>query len=189
MAANKNDRVAWLVLVWRLPSSESSTHRVSVWRSVRRLGAVSLTPGAAILPFTEEAQEQFDWLGEEVHDHGGDAWVLPVVHLSEAEDRTVRDRMRADRQAEYDELRRDAQEFLKREARPPGRRGDYSVRLRTEKELLAFQRRFRKIRTRDFFAAPGRREAAAAVDLCLAFRQGISSQLEAVTDPYTGARR
>ncbi len=189
MASSKNDPVAWLVLVWRLPSSESSANRVSVWRSLRRLGAVGLTPGAAILPFNEEAQEQFDWLAEEIQDQGGDAWVLPVIHLSEAEERTVRDRMRADRQAEYAELRREALEFLKREARRPARREDYSVRLRTEKELLAFQRRFRKIRARDFFAAPGRREAAAAVDKCLAFRQGISRKLEAVTDPHAGARR
>ncbi len=189
MATSKHDPVAWLVLVWRLPSSESSTNRVSVWRSLRRLGAVGLTPGAAILPFNEEAHEQFDWLAEEIQDQGGDAWVLPVIHLSEAEERTVRDRMRADCQAEYAELQGEALEFLKREARHPGRRGDYPVRLRTEKELLALQRRFRKIRARDFFAAPGRREAAAAVDKCLAFRQGISIKLEAVTDPRAGARR
>jgi len=189
MPTSKSDTVAWLVLVWRLPSSESSANRVSIWRSLRRLGAVGLTPGAAILPFNEAAQEQFDWLAEEIHDHGGDVWVLPVSHLSEAEERTVRDRMRADRQAEYEELRLEAVEFLRRETRHPGRRGDQAGRLRTEKELLAFQRRFRKIRTRDFFAAPGRREAAATVDRCLAFRQGISGKLESITDPRAGARR
>jgi hypothetical protein len=189
MGTNKTCPVAWLVLVWRLPSSESSATRVSVWRSVRRLGAVGLTPGAAILPFSEEAQEQFDWLADEIQEHGGDAWVLPVAHLSEREERAVTVQMRADRQAEYADLRREALEFLKPEVRHPGQKRDYSDRLRTEKELLAFQRRFRKIRGRDFLAAPGRREAAAAIDKCLAFRQGISTKLEPVTDPPVGAGR
>src|SRR5215469_4719874 len=93
----------WLVLTWRLPSG-SSTPRVNLWRALRRLGAAVLTPGAAILPFRDDLQEQLDWLAQEVEEHYGDAWVLPVLELSEVEERRVREQMRADRQAEYAEL-------------------------------------------------------------------------------------
>src|SRR5438045_9480892 len=94
----------WLVLAWRLPSG-SSTPRVTLWRSLRRLGAAGLTPGAAILPYREDLQEQLDWLAQEVDEQGGDAWVLPVSELSELEERRVRERMNRDRQDEYDDLR------------------------------------------------------------------------------------
>lgn len=171
----------WLVLAWRLPSG-SSTPRVTIWRSLRRLGSGMLTPGAAILPHREDLQEQLDWLAQEVEELGGDAWVLPVTELSHAEGQRVREQMRADRQAEYEELRADAQAFLVRAPAHPGPDGEYGLRLRTEKELLALQRRFRKIRARDYFDAPGRQEAARTIDRCLAFRQGISVKLTPVTD-------
>src|SRR5215469_13634695 len=93
----------WLVLAWRLPSG-SSTPRVMVWRSLRRLGAAVLTPGAAILPHREDLHEQLDWLAQEIEEQGGDAWVLPVIELGDAQERRIRDQMRADRHAEYEEL-------------------------------------------------------------------------------------
>jgi hypothetical protein len=173
----------WLVLAWRLPSG-SSTPRVTIWRSLRRLGAAVLTPGAAVLPHREDLQEQLDWLAQEIEEQSGDAWVLPVTELSQVEERKVRDQMRADRRAEYEELRVDAQAFLVRAPEHPGPNDDYGLRLRTEKELVALQRRFRKITARDFFDAPGRREAARTIDRCLAFRQGISSKLTLVTDDH-----
>lgn len=171
----------WLVLTWRLPSGPS-TPRVTVWRSLRKLGAGMLTPGAAILPYREDLYEQFDWLAQEIEELEGDAWVLPVTELSEPESKRVMDDLNEERSKEYAELRADALEFLRRAAEHPEPRADYARRLRTEKELLALQRRFRKIRARDYFGATGRKEAATTVDRCLAFRQGISSKLIAVTD-------
>ena len=173
----------WLVLAWRLPSGPS-TPRVTVWRSLRRLGAAVLTPGAAILPYRDDLQEQLDWLAQEIEELGGDAWVLPVAELSQVEERKVGDQMRADRQAEYEELRTDAQAFLVRAPHHPGPNDDFGLRLRTEKELVALQRRFRKVRARDYFDAPGGQEAARTIDRCLAFRQGISSKLTLVTDDH-----
>lgn len=172
---------AWLVLVWRLPHG-TSTARVSVWRSLRRLGAVVMTPGAAILPFRDELQEQLDWLAQEIEEQDGQAWVLTVNELSEAEASWVRAQAMAEMEAEYLSLRADAEAFFKRADEHPGPDADFASRLRTEKELLALQRRFDRVRNRDYYSAPGRREAAATIDRCLIFRQGISSKLKASTD-------
>src|SRR5437899_13024073 len=98
---------SWLVLTWRLPSG-SSTPRVTLWRSLRRLGAAVLTPGAAILPFREDLQEQLDWLAQEVEDQGGGGWVLPVTELSQLEGRGGREQMNDDRHREYQALQADA---------------------------------------------------------------------------------
>jgi hypothetical protein len=177
------EELQWLTLVWRLPSG-GSTERVSIWRSLKRLGAVSLTPGAAALPFREDLQEELDWFAQEIESLGGDAWVLPVAGLSAPETERIRETANGERTAEYRALRDEAQAFLRRAAEHPGPEATYTARLRTEQELLALQRRFRKIRERDYFAAPGRGEAALTIDQCLVFRQGISRKLELVTDAH-----
>jgi hypothetical protein len=171
----------WIVFAWRLPTGPS-TARVGLWRRLRRLGAGALTPGAAILPFREELEEQFDWLAQEVDEQGGAAWVLPVTRLSEPEEQRIIAQIRADRDEEYAEVHNGALSFLDRAGGRGTRDAEFNERLRIDKELLALQRRFRKIRARDHFRAPGRSQAAAAIDRCLNFRQGVSAKLSAVTD-------
>src|SRR6267143_5349401 len=99
-AARRQARSAeqWAIFVWRLPMG-SSTPRVTVWRLLRRLGAATLTPGAALLPWREDLVEQLDWLAQEVDDQGGDAWVMRVSELSEAEELRVVDEVNSERQA------------------------------------------------------------------------------------------
>jgi hypothetical protein len=97
----------WLVLIWRLPTG-LSTPRVTVWRRLRRLGAVPLTPGAAVLPYSDHLLEQLDWIADEIGDLGGDAWVLPVGTLPDAEEARIIEQARADRAEEYRQLERDA---------------------------------------------------------------------------------
>jgi hypothetical protein len=172
---------AWLVLAWRLPAG-SSTPRVTTWRNLRRIGAARLTPGAAALPYREELQEQLDWVASEIESLGGEAWVLPVTELSESEERIVRERMLADRDAEYRELEQDATAFLSRRAQRPAAADDYAARLQIDKELLALQRRFKKVVARDYVGAPGRVAAAQAIDRCLVYGQGISPKLTPITD-------
>jgi hypothetical protein len=171
----------WVALAWRLPAG-SSTPRVSTWRSLRRLGAARLTPGAALLPYREDLQEQLDWLAQEIETLGGEAWVLRVTDLSESEARVVRERMAADRDEEYRALEEDAHAFIARRTGPPAPDADFAARRQIDKELLALQRRFRKVRARDYVGAAGRAAAARAIDRCLAFRQGISPKLLPVTD-------
>jgi hypothetical protein len=171
----------WVALAWRLPAG-SSTPRVTTWRHLRRIGAARLTPGAAVLPYREDLQEQLDWIAQDIENLGGDAWVLPVTGLSESEERLIRERMRADRDEEYHALEDDALAFVSRRSSHPVRSDDFAARLQVEKVLLALQRRFRKVVARDYAGAPGRATAARAIDRCLEFRQGISPKLTAVTD-------
>jgi len=135
----------WLVLTWRLPSA-SSTGRVATWRSLQRLGAVTLTPGAVILPYSEHLLEQVEWIAEDIVQRGGDAFVLPVTELPEADEERIRRRMREERQAEYRRIR-DAAE------RTP----------RSDRELAALRRGLARIVERDHFASTGRSAAERAV--------------------------
>jgi hypothetical protein len=143
----------WLVLTWRLPS-DSSTPRVATWRTLRRLGAVLLTPGAAVVPHSEDLLEQLDFLAASIEDARGEAWVLPVQRLSEREEAEIRRRQREARSSEYGELAAAAKRV------PSPRRARAGVaRLRRERSLGALERRLRNVATRDHFDAPGKAAA------------------------------
>lgn len=135
----------WLVLTWRLPSA-SSTGRVATWRSLQRLGGVTLTPGAVILPYSEHLLEQLEWVAEDIVNRGGDAFVLPVTELPEADEEQIRRRMREERQEEYRRIR-DA-------AGKPAR---------SDRDLAALRRGLARIVERDHFASRGRSAAERAI--------------------------
>jgi len=142
----------WLVLTWRLPSTSSSTPRVATWRSLQRLGAVTLTPGAAILPFSEHLLEQLEWIAEDITDNGGEAFVLRVSELSEADEEEVRRRMREERSEEYSRIRVAAQNL-----------GRVPVGSRFTRELTALERGLARAVERDHFASVGRAGAERAI--------------------------
>ena len=139
----------WLVLTWRF-SAASSTPRVAAWRSLQRLGAVTLTPGAAIVPYSEHLLEQLSWIAEGIVERGGDAYVLPVTELPEADEEEIRRRMREERKDEYGRLREAAKTL---------------GRASSERELSALERGLARIVERDHFASNARGAAERAVKL------------------------
>jgi hypothetical protein len=120
------------------------------------MGAVLLTPGAAIVPFSDDLLEQCEWLAQAIGESGGDAWVLPVTELSEREESTIRERERATREQEYGALRMQAEELRgtrRQRASRPSRR-----------KLLALERGYSSVLARDHFKASGRDPARRAIE-------------------------
>ena len=149
----KSAEPKWVVVTWRLPSG-SSTPRVTTWRTLRRMGAVLLTPGAAIVPFSADLLEQCEWLAQRIGESGGEAWVLPVTELSEREEATIRERDRATRGQEYETLRMQAEGLSGRQRAPvPSRR-----------KVLALERGYSSVLARDHFKASGRGPARRAIE-------------------------
>src|ERR671937_1133488 len=147
----------WLVLTWRLPS-HSSTPRVATWRTLQRVGAVLLTPGAAVVPYSEDLLEQFDFLAQSIEDGDGEAWVLPVRQLSEREEAEIRRRQREARASEYEKLAAAAKRVPSRTRARVG-----LARLQRERSLGALERRLRSVEIRDHFHAPGKTAAARGI--------------------------
>jgi hypothetical protein len=116
------------------------------------MGAVLLTPGAAIVPYSEDLLEQCDWLAERISEARGEAWVLPVTGLSSREDKLVRERQRAALQDAYGELRERARGFARR-GTMPGR----------GRKLAALERGYLSAVARDHFGARGRSSARAEI--------------------------
>jgi hypothetical protein len=106
---------------------------------------VSLTPGAVILPYTEHLVEQLGWIAEDIVQRGGDAYVLPVMELAEADEAGIRRRMREDRRLEYAQLR------------------EAASRTRDDREVAALMRALGRAVERDHFASTGRSGAERAI--------------------------
>lgn len=144
----------WLVLTWRLPAA-SSTPRVATWRSLQRLGAVTLTPGAVVVPYSEHLLEQLEWIAEDIVQRGGDAYVLPVTELREADEQEILRRMRRERNEEYQQLQQAAEELSRR----PRDRGQF------ERELAVLERGLARAVERDHLGSNRRAAAERAIRL------------------------
>jgi hypothetical protein len=134
----------WVLLAYRLPR-EPSTPRIALWRRLRRLGAAQVLDGLAALPLSPQTREQLEWLADEVEDAGGSATVWIAQPGTAAEGRALAERMRSNAEADY--------QRVVAAARGPTD-GRTAARLK---------RALRAIRARDYFGAPGRREAERAL--------------------------
>lgn len=70
----------WLHLVYKLPRNPSKI-RVTVWRKLKKLGAVLLHESVWCLPSTPKTREQLQWLLMEIKELGGEAslWEARLV--------------------------------------------------------------------------------------------------------------
>ncbi len=158
----------WLILIYHLPR-DPSRHRVAVWRKLKALGALYLQDGVAALPEDAVTREQLEWLRLRVREAGGEATLWEAVPNTVAEDRTLVERFRADREEAYGALI-EAAERLGRNA-APGADGTAPF-----EELEKLEREFRAERRRDYFRSPLRDVAAEALrEARRALREGTSA--------------
>jgi len=131
----------WLLLLYKVPP-EPTANRVSVWRKLKRLGAILLHDAAWVLPPSPRTLEEFQWLVAEIRDRGGEAmlWEGSLCQDGQA-----------------DEL---ARQFL---AQVDGVYADILGDLeRADADLAALSRRYQQARRHDYFRSPlGERVRAA----------------------------
>jgi hypothetical protein len=135
-----------VLLAYRMPR-EPSAPRVTVWRKLRRLGAVQVVDGLVALPATAETVETFGWLADEVIEAGGEAWTWTATG-SKQQDRALRQRLKESAVEEYAAVIAEATDT-----------GDAPSRRTVER----LRRTLRNIERRDFVAPRERDEARRAV--------------------------
>lgn len=63
---------SWLLLLYKVPP-EPTANRVSVWRKLKRLGAILLHDAVWVLPPSPRTVEELRWLSAEIRERGGEA--------------------------------------------------------------------------------------------------------------------
>src|SRR5215218_5925053 len=138
----------WVLLAYRLPR-EPSTPRITLWRKLRRLGAVQLVDGLVALPADPRTIEAFDWLADEVVDAGGEAWTWRAQPGSKDQQRTLEERMTS---AIVDEYRALLVEVDSEPAEP------------SRRTVERLRRGLRQIEARDYFRPPESEATRRAID-------------------------
>ena len=121
---------------------EPTANRVSVWRKLKRLGALLLHDAVWVLPPSPRTLEELQWLAAEIRERGGDALVWEAsLRLDGRDDDLVR-QFTAQVESSYTDI-------LGELGRP-------------EADLAALSKRYQQTRLQDYFRSPlGERVRAA----------------------------
>jgi len=135
---------------------------VKIGRRLARIGAVALKNSVYVLPATENALEDFQWVRREIVAGGGEATVAEAELVDGLSDQEVEAKFRKASDEAYDEIVQEARELaapLKR-TKTPLSEPERAALLETVERL---DRRIEAVMTTDFFGAPLRETAAALV--------------------------
>jgi hypothetical protein len=131
----------WLLLLYKVPP-EPTANRVSVWRKLKRLGAILLHDAVWVLPPSPRTIEELRWLAAEIRERGGEAMLWEAsLGLDGTDDELVR-------------------QFL---AQVDGVYGDVLGALdQPGADLAALSKQYQQARRQDYFHSPlGERVRAA----------------------------
>jgi hypothetical protein len=165
----------WLLLFHQIPPNPAYV-RVKVGRRLARVGAISLKNTVYVLPRSEAALEDLQWVLREVVASGGDATLCEARFVDGLTDDEVERRFQEARDEDYRALLDEIRTAV--EAPPDGNQpANGSEKLKAD--AIRFQRRFEEIGSIDFFNAPGR-------EGCAGLLRALAEKLE--NNPTDGQR-
>ena len=142
----------WLVLIHQIPPKPSYL-RVKVGRRLQGLGAVAVKNSVYVLPRSEAALEDFQWVRREIVAGGGDASVCEARFVEGLSDDSVEALFNTARDADYEVLAREVrtlQASASRSRKKPGASEAIGA------SLVRLRKRLADVMELDFFGASGR---------------------------------
>lgn len=102
----------WMLLIYSLPS-QPSRKRAYVWRELKKLGAVYLRDGVALLPRREDLEGHLREVAERIMQEEGSADLLLGPHFLAEREEELMGRFNEERAAEYREIYHAGVRFLR----------------------------------------------------------------------------
>ena len=135
-------RQPWLLLLYKVPP-EPTANRVSVWRKLKRLGALLLHDAVWVLPPSPRTLEELQWLAAEIRERGGDALVWEASLCLDGREEDLIRQFLAQVESVYADILAELE--------------------RPEADLTSLSRRYQQARNRDYFRSPLGERARAAL--------------------------
>ena len=161
---------SWLLLLFSLPAGKK-TERVSVWRRLKKSGAIQLTTSTYVLPDRPSLYELFQWLAKQIRDYGGEATLIRAREIEGLSNEELIQLFNAAREMEYREIGTALRDVMQR-----GRKQNSPA-----EALEKLRKQFRTVREVDFFEAPRGREVEVllrrAEESKLAGKAGVPAKL------------
>ena len=177
----------WLLVTVSTAGAPASL-RVHVWRRLRSLGALYLQQSVCLLPAHDTTIRAVRRLADRVHRDGGQARVLQLALADPGEEAAVIEQFRQERAGEYAEVLERIRSLLAELDQERARgRVTYAEVEESEADLERFRSWLGRIRARDYFDAPGRTEAQAAVERCAAALAAFEAEALAAEAPDPSA--
>jgi len=159
----------WLLLIHQIPPRPSYL-RAKIGKRLAALGAVAVKSSVYVLPRSDQALEDFQWVRREIVAGRGDASVLEASFVEGLQDPTVEGLFVAAREQDYEALGREAHRLQALVARLAKRPTD--ARQQAAAGLARLRKRLAQVAAIDFFSAPGREPV-----------EGLLSAIEAALHP------
>src|SRR5882757_2041254 len=141
---------SWILILYTLPTSQNAG-RVSLWRKLKKFGALPLKTSAYVLPDEPVHYERFQWLAEQVREGGGEATLIKVSEIEGLPHEKVVQLFNEARTKDYAELIADLSKFVAKNKK--------KLREEFHAELENFQSRFHELRDMDYFNCPKAQDA------------------------------
>jgi hypothetical protein len=169
-------REPWL-LVTASSAGATDSLRVAIWRKLRSLGALYLHQSVCVLPARADVEREIRRLVDRVRANGGAARVLRITFEDTNEEALLVSELQAVRDDEYGEVLERVPAFLAELRNERDRdRATYEEVEESEADLERFRAWLAKIDRRDYFGAPRRADAHAAVERCANALEAFESE-------------
>ena len=148
------DHAQWLLFLHQIPP-KPAYFRAKVLRRLNQLGALAIKNSAYLLPATGETLEDLQWLLREIHEGGGEAWILRSEMIAGETDESLRNAFRRLHTTKWLQLSDSARNFLdqlRKSQHGTPRAGSAAL------EWTQIQRVSDELKRVDFFTAPERAE-------------------------------
>ena len=126
----KPQEISWVLLVYKIPREPTSS-RATIWRKLKRLGALLLHDAVWVLPATPWTREQFQWLAVEIGELEGEAYLWESHLLLNGQAEALAQQFQARVDAAYQEILGEVEQ--------------------DEADLVALSRKYQQVRAQDYF--------------------------------------
>jgi hypothetical protein len=156
----------WIILNYNLPK-EPSRVRVSTWRRLKKLGAVSIGQSMWLLPSSEEKVGIFTEISNDICQNGGEAYILKADFIGNKNSTDIIAEFNRARDEEYSEVLEKCVDFFD-EMEKEHKRENYTFAEieENEYEYNKLMNWYKDIEQRDFFGAPRKDETLQRLGEC-----------------------
>lgn len=153
----------WLLISYRVPTNPSAL-RVATWRTLKQLGAVSLSDGLYALPATDQYRTALLHLAFKISEGGGASISFRAAALTEEDEYALHEKFEAARNDEYRQVAKSAGKLVDHINREE-ESGDYRLAEvdSLEEELNKVRRQLERAVARDAVGLAIREDAESAL--------------------------
>ncbi len=168
----------WTLLVYRVPT-EPASRRVTIWRDLKRMGALYLQQCVCILPARDDLTDELARVTAKIPAMEGEYTLFDVPRLRAGDTEKIVAAFRALRNKEYAEIVEECETKFVKEVEFEHFRQNYTFEETEEiaQDLEKIRRWFARVVERDWFGADGRGAVEAWIERCEELLSGFEQEV------------